>query len=206
MNSFSDGYKKFVIACTGASGSIYFIRLLHALAQTKTELHVIITESGKQVLKHETAYIDERIEKFLLKEYEDIHIKAKIFEHDSKDFFTPPASGSFIHNGMIIVPSSMKTMGSIASGISDSLVLRSADVTLKERRKLIIVPRETPYNRIHLENMLKLHDAGAVILPASPSFYHFPSSIEELADSVTARILNHLEIEHKLVAQWAVKK
>jgi 4-hydroxy-3-polyprenylbenzoate decarboxylase len=203
MNSFSDGYKKkFVVACTGASGVIYFLRLLRELCFRDCEIHVIISQSGKQVLAHETGYRNEPIKNFLLKEYKDINLKAQIFEHKPKDYFAPPASGSFFHNGMVIVPSTMKTLGSIASGVADSLILRSADVCLKERRKLIIVPRETPFNRIHLKNMLEINDAGGTIMPASPAFYHHPISLDMLADSVVARIMNHLGIPQDIVTPW----
>ena len=206
MNSFTTGYKKkLVIACTGASGSIYFTRLLKHLAPYDMELHLIISKSGKQVLGHETKYMGGPLRDFLETNYKDLKIKAEIIQHDENDFFTSPASGSFIHNGMVIVPSSMKTLASIASGTADSLILRSADVALKERRKLIIVPREMPYSRIHLENMIKLTDAGAIVLPASPAFYHHPETIEDIADSVVARILNLLEIDQNIISQWKVK-
>jgi 4-hydroxy-3-polyprenylbenzoate decarboxylase len=203
MNSFPDGSKKkYIIACTGASGVIYFVRLLKELFSLECELHIIISGSGKKVLEHESGYKNQNIKDFISEEFKNLKIKADIFEHEENNFFTPPASGSFFHNGMVIVPSSMKTLGSIASGTADSLILRSADVCLKERRKLVIVPRETPYNRIHMENMIKLNDAGALILPASPSFYHHPRTIEELADSLTARILNHIGIESTLISPW----
>lgn len=203
MNSFSDGFnKKYIVACTGASGAIYFVRLLKELSLAECEVHVIISQSGRLVLAHETEYRNEPIKEFLLKMFKGIKIKAKISEHDENDYFTPPASGSFLHHGMVIVPSSMKTIGSIACGIADSLILRSADVCLKERRKLILVPRETPFNRIHLKNMLTIDEAGGIILPASPGFYHNPQNIDMLADSVVARIMNHLGLSHGEIPQW----
>ncbi|PID77829.1 MAG: aromatic acid decarboxylase [Deltaproteobacteria bacterium] len=202
MNSVTNGCKKYILACTGASGVIYFIRLLKELAKLEAKLHLIVSKAGKQVLNHELQYKDESLKVFLKKKYPDIKINSEIFEHDENDFFTPPASGSFIHNGMVIVPSSMKTTGAIASGISDSLILRAADTALKERRKLIIVPREAPYNRIHLENMIRLNDAGAVILPASPSFYNHPENIDQLTDSIIGRIIDHLGISHNIFKGW----
>ncbi|MDY0362251.1 MAG: UbiX family flavin prenyltransferase [Desulforegulaceae bacterium] len=203
MNSFSDGFrKKFVIACTGASGVIYFSRLVKVLLKTDADLHLIVSDSGKQVLCHETDYENGPIIDLILKNKKESEVKAKIFIHNDNDFFSPPASGSFFHNGMVIVPCSMKTLGSIASGIADSLITRSADVCLKEKRKLILVPRETPFNRIHLENMIRVNDAGAVVMPASPSFYAHPSTIENLTDSIVSKILNHLGVENSLIPQW----
>jgi 4-hydroxy-3-polyprenylbenzoate decarboxylase len=128
---------------------------------------------------------------------------AKLTEVDEHDFFTPPASGSFLHDGMVIAPCSMGTLGAISAGLAGNLIQRSADVCLKEKRPLILVPRETPLNAIHLENMLKTARAGATILPASPSFYSRPDSIETLVDTVIARILDHLGIRHDLAGQWA---
>jgi 4-hydroxy-3-polyprenylbenzoate decarboxylase len=203
MNSFSDGFrKKFVIACTGASGVVYFLRLVNELLKINADLHLIVSDSGKQVLCHETDYENGPIIDLILKNKKSSEVKAKIFVHNDNDFFSPPASGSFLHNGMAIVPCSMKTLGSIASGIADTLISRSADVCLKEKRKLILIPRETPLNRIHLENMLRANDAGAVIMPASPSFYAHPSSVKELVDSVVSKTLNHLGVENQLIPQW----
>ena len=119
-----------------------------------------------------------------------------------KDYFTPPASGSFRHDGMVIVPCSMGAAGRIANGVSDDLLTRSADVCLKEGRKLILVPREMPWNLIMLRNLTQLAEAGATILPASPAWYNRPQTIEDLADTVVARILQNLGIEQKIVAEW----
>ena len=119
-----------------------------------------------------------------------------------KDFFTPPASGSYRHNGMVIVPCSMGALGRIASGVSDDLITRAADVCLKERRPLILVPRETPLNLIHLRNMVQVTEAGATVLPAMPSFYNRSTTIDELVDTVVARILQALNVPQDLVPQW----
>lgn len=124
---------------------------------------------------------------------------------DSSDFFTPPASGSFLHDGMVIVPCSMGTIGRIANGISNDLVTRSADVCLKERRPLIVVPREMPWNVIMLRNMTTLAEAGATVLPASPAWYQNPKSLEDLADTVVARILQSLGKQQSLMRQWMVE-
>jgi 4-hydroxy-3-polyprenylbenzoate decarboxylase len=121
---------------------------------------------------------------------------------DRTNFFTPPASGSFRHDGMVIVPCSMGTAGRIANGISDDLVTRAADVCLKEKRKLILVIRETPLNLVHLRNLTQLAEAGATILPASPGFYYNPKSVEELVDTIVARILQNLGVDQKVMPQW----
>jgi 4-hydroxy-3-polyprenylbenzoate decarboxylase len=122
----------------------------------------------------------------------------------SKDYFTPPASGSFRHDGMVIIPCSMGTLGRIANGISNDLTTRAADVCLKERRKLIVVARETPLNLIHLRNMVAVTEAGAIVLPAAPAFYHQPKTIEDLVDTVVARILQNLGVNHDLQPEWSV--
>jgi 4-hydroxy-3-polyprenylbenzoate decarboxylase len=126
----------------------------------------------------------------------------KLFIHAQNDFFTPPASGSFSHQGMAIVPCAMRSIGNLAAGIGDNLIHRAADVSLKEKRPLILVPREAPFNAIHLENLLTLHRAGATILPASPAFYHHPQSVEALVDTTVARILDHLGCPQDLVPPW----
>lgn len=123
---------------------------------------------------------------------------------DEKNYFTPPASGSFRHDGMVIVPCSMGTAGRIANGISNDLLSRSADVCLKEKRPLILVPREMPWNLIHLRNMTQLAEAGATILPASPAWYQKPQSLEDLADTVVARILQQLGVEQNVMPQWMI--
>jgi len=204
MNFSSDGCKRksYVIACTGASGVIYFISLLRELSKLDIDIHVILSSSGKAVLSHEFSYGSESISEFVLKTTDFLRIKAKIFEHDESDFFAPPASGSFLHDGMVIVPCSMKTIAAIAGGFADNLITRAADVALKERRKLIVVPRETPLNRIHLENFLKITDSGGVVLPASPGFYHSPESIDDIADFIAARIASNLGVQTDLIKQW----
>jgi 4-hydroxy-3-polyprenylbenzoate decarboxylase len=125
---------------------------------------------------------------------------------DERNYYTPPASGSFRHDGMVICPCSMGTAGRIANGISNDLVTRAADVCLKERRPLIVVPREMPWNLIMLRNLTTLAEAGATVLPACPAWYHNPKSMEDLADTVVARILQNLGVEQKLVGQWMVNE
>jgi flavin prenyltransferase len=187
---------KYIVGITGASGSIYGVRLIEELLKSGNEVHLIITESGKKVLSYETEYTVELLKKHL----EEFGSNIKI--HDVDNLFAPTASGSFKTDGMIILPCSMSTVGEIANGMSKNLVGRSADVCLKERRKLIVVPRETPFNTIHLRNLLSLSEAGAVILPAMPGFYHKPETIEDIIDFVVGKVMDSLGIENNLFKKW----
>ncbi|MBS7631226.1 UbiX family flavin prenyltransferase [Candidatus Bathyarchaeota archaeon] len=180
---------KLVVAVTGASGAIYAKRLLQVLKEKNVEVHLIISDQAKIIAKTELN------ELFNYNEFAE-----KIY--DSKDLTAPLSSGSFKIDGMVIIPASMKTIGAIASGFSENLITRAADVQLKERRILIIVPRETPLNTIHLRNMAKLSSLGAIILPAMPAFYHKPENIEELVDFVVGKILDQLGLEHSLYRRW----
>lgn len=175
--------KRFVLAITGASGVIYARRLFDIL-QPNHELHVVISERGVELLKLELDLAPSYFEKKNVTVYKNTRINTSI------------ASGSFKTDGMVIVPSSMGTLGRVAAGISSSLIERAADVVLKEKRKLIVVPREAPFSTIHLQNMLTLDQAGAVILPANPGFYNNPESVDDLVDFVVARILDQLDVEH----------
>jgi len=197
-----DVNKKIVVAICGASGSIYGIRLLKALLKNPINIYLIISNAGYKVLEHETGYRGESFSSFLKDKGVVIHNDAVLNIYEQDDFFAPPASGSFRNDGMVIVPCSMKTLGAIASGIADNLIHRAADVNLKEKRPLILLPRETPLSLIHLKNMYMAAKAGATIMPPSPSFYSNPQSIFDLVDSVIARVLDHLRIEHDLVKQW----
>ncbi|MEA3429260.1 MAG: flavin prenyltransferase UbiX [Thermodesulfobacteriota bacterium] len=194
--------KKIIVAICGASGSIYGIRLLKSLLNKPVNIYLIISNAGYKVLEHETGYKGESFSSFLKDKGVVIHKDAglNIYKHD--DFFAPPASGSFKNNGMVIAPCSMKTLGAIASGIADNLIHRAADVNLKEKRPLILLPREAPLNIIHLKNMYMAAKAGATIMPPSPSFYYNPKKISDLVDTVIARVLDHLKIEHDLVKEW----
>jgi flavin prenyltransferase len=187
---------RYIVGITGASGSIYGVRLIEELLKHSCEVHIIITHSGKQVLNYETGYTIE-----LLKEHLENYSGNFIFHHID-NMFAATASGSFKTDGMIIIPCSMSTVGEIANGMSKNLLGRSADVILKEKRKLIIVPRETPLNTIHLKNMLGLSEAGAVILPAMPGFYHKPKTIEDIIDFVVGKVMDSLEIENNLFEKW----
>ncbi|TWI72467.1 4-hydroxy-3-polyprenylbenzoate decarboxylase [Desulfobotulus alkaliphilus] len=190
---------RFVIAITGASGVIYGIRTLENLLLQRAEVHLVVSDSGKSVLAHETGS-DNILH--ILEKRKKLSTLSGLSIHDAHDFFTPPASGSFAHNGMAIVPCAMRSIGNLAAGIGDNLIHRAADVCLKEKRPLILVPREAPLHAIHLKNLLSLASAGATILPASPAFYHFPKDMEALVDSVVARILDHLGCPQNLMPPW----
>lgn len=198
MNPMSTG--KLVVAVTGASGAIYAQRFLLAAANRFDEILLTLSDQAIQVAATEID-VDIRRDAFSTKnwlgeEFENIRLL------DERNFFTPPASGSFRHDGMVIVPCSMGTAGRIANGISNDLTTRAADVCLKEKRPLILVPREMPWNLIHLRNMTQLAEAGATILPASPAWYTNPKSFEDLADTVVARMLQSLGVEQTLQKQW----
>jgi 4-hydroxy-3-polyprenylbenzoate decarboxylase len=197
-----DMNKKIIVAICGASGSIYGIRLLKALLNKPVNIYLIISNAGYKVLEHETGYKGESFSSFLKDKGVVIHNDADLNIYEQDDFFAPPASGSFRNDGMVIAPCSMKTLGAIASGIADNLIHRAADVNLKEKRPLILLPRETPLNVIHLKNMYMAAKAGATIMPPSPSFYFNPKTISDLVDTVIARVLDHLKIEHDLVKEW----
>lgn len=184
--------KKIVVGITGASGSIYAKRLIEVLAQKEMRIHVIATDMGKSVFHFE---IGESLESFTSK-YEQVILE------ECHNLFAGVASGSYGFDAMIVVPCSMGTLGEMAHGLSKNLLTRGADVALKERRPLVIVPRETPFNAIHLENMLTLTRAGASILPAMPGFYHHPQTMEDLVDFVVGKILDHLKIENTLFEKW----
>ena len=182
---------KIVVGITGASGSIYGLRLIEVLRAAGHEVHAVVTNSGWQVLEYECGVSREKLRQRVNVLYDVENIGAAI------------ASGSFRMDAMAVVPCSMKTVGSIAQGISDNLLTRAADVALKEGRPLILVPRETPMHAIHLENMLKLTQLGATIIPASPGFYHKPQSIDDLVNFMVGRILDHLQIRQTIVPRWA---
>lgn len=191
---------KLVVGVTGASGAIYAQRFLRQAALLYDEILLILSEQAIQVAKTE---LDVDIDRqafstraWLGEEFSNLRLL------DSKSYFTPPASGSFRHDGMVIIPSSMGTIGRIAAGISNDLLTRAADVCLKEGRRLIVVPREMPMNLIMLRNLTTLAEAGATVLPASPAWYTRPQTLEELADTVVARVLQNLGLEQTLVKQW----
>jgi 4-hydroxy-3-polyprenylbenzoate decarboxylase len=178
---------------TGASGAIYAQRLLNHLDANGHEIHFIATKHALEVAALE-----------LPGEFK-VPAGVKVYE-ETGSMFVPFVSGSAKLDAMVIIPASMGTVGRIASGCSDSTIARAADVFLKERRKLIVVPRESPFNLIHLRNLVTLTEAGATVMPANPSFYSKPQTITDLVDTIVARVLDHLGIEHALVKRWQSEK
>ena len=194
-----------VLAVTGASGSAYAMRLLDTLLTAQRRVHLVFSAAGLQVLKHELGLsIDAANFEVaqLLPHRTSAADKELVTLHDGRDYSAGIASGSSRTGGMVICPCSMGTLSSVAHGLSTNLIQRAADVHLKERRKLVVVPRETPLGSIQLENMKRLSDAGAVILPAMPGFYHNPQSLEDLVDFVVARICDQLDVPHDLARRW----
>ncbi len=178
---------KLVIAATGASGTIYLQRLLAQIDCSANEVHLVMSGHAKQVAAQEV---------------EQLTIPGNVSQHADNDLNVPFVSGSARFDAMVIVPCSMATLGRIASGCSDTALLRAADVFLKERRKLILVPRETPWSLIHARNVVTLLEAGAVVLPAIPSFYSRPASVEAVADTVVWRILDQLGLPNPAAYRW----
>ena len=198
--------KSVIVAICGASGAVYGVRLLRLLLNQGLPLQVVISEAGHQVLAHEVDYTAGNNVDGLLTYLDRMggqsSSDASLKLYDNHDLFAPFASGSFRHSGMIVAPCSMKTLGAIANGLADCLIARAADVCLKEKKPLVLMVRETPYNLIHLKNMEKAHQAGAVIMPASPGFYHQPQTINDLADAMAGRALDQLGMEHNQVKRW----
>jgi 4-hydroxy-3-polyprenylbenzoate decarboxylase len=189
-----------VVGITGGSGAIYAQRFLKQAVRHYGRILLTMSEQAIQVASTELCIDLDRknwtTKEWLGEEFPSIELLGE------RNYFTPPASGSFRHDGMVIVPCSMGTAGRIANGVSDDLVTRAADVCLKEGRRLILVPREMPWNLIMLRNLTQLAEAGATILPACPAWYGRPQSLEELADTVVARILQNLGIEQDVMKQW----
>ena len=182
---------KLVIAATGASGTIYLQRLLEQVDCAAHEVHLVMSAYAREVAKQEL---------------DDFKIPSEVLHHSENDMNVPFVSGSARFDAMVIVPCSMATLGRIASGSSDSVLLRAADVFLKERRKLILVPRETPWNLIHARNVVSLLEAGAIILPAIPSFYSRPSSLTAVVDTVVWRILDQIGLPNPGAYRWGEQK
>jgi 4-hydroxy-3-polyprenylbenzoate decarboxylase len=179
---------RILVAITGASGSLYAQRLLDNLDPGQHHIDVVLSRYAPAVIAEELP--------------DGLRLPAGAVSHNLKSMNVPFASGSNASDVMVIIPCSMGTLGRIAHGSSDDVLLRAADVVLKERKKLILVPRETPLNLIHVKNFELLIQAGATILPANPSFYTRPQSIEQVVDTVVARVLDHIGVAHKLVGRW----
>jgi 4-hydroxy-3-polyprenylbenzoate decarboxylase len=194
-----------VLAMTGASGAPYAVRLLEVLLRGGHEVHLLISPSGQAVIRQELG-LQVDLQQFELKQLlpniPASELSGKLHYHHHNDYFTPVASGSFLTRGMIVCPCSGSTLSGIAHGSSQNLIQRAADVHLKEKRKLIVVPRETPLSLIYLDNLRKLAEAGAVILPAMPGWYHGVRDLQDLIDFIVARILDQLGIEHQLMKRW----
>src|ERR1700724_1865700 len=178
---------KFVIAATGASGAIYLQRLLEQIDCGKNEVHLVLSAYAKQAVSDELG---------------KLQVPVGVQEHNDRSMNVPFASGSTRFDAMVIVPCTMGTLGRIAAGTSDSSIHRAADVFLKEKRKLILVPRETPWNLIHIRNCATLLEAGAIIMPASPSFYSRPASVEDIADTIVHRILDQIGLPAPDAFRW----
>ena len=182
---------KLVIGASGASGAIYLQRLLARIDPLANEVHLVLSAFAKQVIAEEIG---------------ELLVPEGVRQHGDKSMNVPFASGSARFDAMVVVPCSMGTIGRIAAGTSDTALLRAADVFLKERRKLILVPRETPWNLIHARNVVTLIETGAIVLPASPGFYSRPQTVEEVADTVVARILDQLGLPNPGAFRWQEKE
>ncbi|MES9945763.1 MAG: flavin prenyltransferase UbiX [Candidatus Thiodiazotropha sp.] len=192
------------VAITGASGSAYALRLLEALIAAEKDIYLMVSQAGQIVLKMESD-LDlpgqpAEMEKQLTQRFHATPGQLQVFGR--QQWMAPVASGSNPPAAMVVCPCTTGTLSAIACGASNDLIERSADVVLKERRKLILVVRETPFSDIHLENMLKLSRMGAVIMPANPGFYHNPTTLQEIVDFMVGRVLDQLDIEHQLMPRW----
>jgi 4-hydroxy-3-polyprenylbenzoate decarboxylase len=179
-----------IVGISGASGVVYAVKLLKALNDFEVTTHLIITTAAAETIKIETDLSTKEV------------ISLASYSYDIDDITSPVSSGSFKIDGMVVVPCSMKTLSGIASGYSSNLLLRAADVTLKERRPLVLVPRETPLSLIHLDNLCKVARAGGIILPAMPGFYHKPKSVDEVVNHVVGKILDVFNFKHDLYKRW----
>lgn len=181
---------RLIVGISGGSGSIYGIRFLEVLRGLDIESHLVITKWGGITITYETDLKLDGVRRLASFSYSDDDLAARI------------SSGSFLNDGMIIIPCSMKTIGGILSGNADSLLTRAADVTLKEARRLVLVPRETPLNKIHLRNLLSVAEAGAIVMPPMPAFYHNPKSIDEVVDHIVGKALDLFGVKHDLYKRW----
>ncbi len=194
--------KRIIVGITGASGIIYAQRVIEILLTLPTEIHLIISDMGWKILKHEIKVQYDDFTELIKDLKNDRKVQADVIIHDNTNLFAPVASGSFPTHCMVVIPCSMKTLSAVATGYTNNLIQRAADVTLKEKRPLILVTRETPLSLIHLKNMVTAAEAGATIMPASPGFYNHPQSIDDLVDFAAARILDHLNIEYPHIMRW----
>lgn len=194
--------RRWVVGITGASGAIYGIRLIEELLKMQYEVHLVITEAGWRVLKEELGWEASKRTAALERRFGEWLKDGSLVFYPNADIGASIASGSFRVQGMLIMPCSMGTLASIAHGISDDLMTRAADVMLKEGRKLLLVPRETPLHAIHLENMLTLARLGVTIVPAMPAFYYKPQSMDEMIDFLVGKVLDNIDVDHDLYRRW----
>lgn len=196
--------KTITVALTGASGIPYALRLIECLLAAQCRVYVLTSQAAGIVAKQEMDFAlparAQELQAFLIQHFKSDAEQLQVFGRE--EWFAPIASGSNPPDAMVVCPCTMSTLAAIAAGLADNLIGRAADVVIKEGRKLILVPRETPFSAIHLENMLKLARLGVVILPANPGFYHHPQSVQDIVDFVVARILDQLSVTHQLLARW----
>ncbi len=195
--------EKIVLAVTGASGAVYGLRLVEELLRSGHQVVLLLSQAGRQVLRHETG-LDWTGELALRRVQIEAYFQAgeALQHYDEDDLFAPVASGSSVADAMVVAPCTMGCVGRLAAGLSGNLIERCADVVLKEGRPLLLVPRETPFNQLHLQNMLLLSQAGARIVPAMPAFYQHPASVEEMVNFVVGKVLDQLGIDHRLYRRW----
>jgi 4-hydroxy-3-polyprenylbenzoate decarboxylase len=200
----ADNHRRIAVGVTGASGAIYALRTIAALLEARCELEIVFSEYGRRLLVDElgSAAKVERLQELLIERYGGSVRNGSFVLHSNRDLGAALASGSHRCDGMVIVPCSMKTLAGVAHGLSRSLIERAADVMLKERRRLVLVPRETPMSLPELRNMVACAEAGAMILPAMPAFYQRPSTIDDLAAFLAGKILNALGFEQNLFPPW----
>ncbi|MDH4189038.1 MAG: UbiX family flavin prenyltransferase [Betaproteobacteria bacterium] len=182
--------RRLILGITGATGAIFGVRLLEVLRDTPIETHLVLSKWGQQTIEHETKFTAKEVRALATVCYESANMGAAI------------SSGSFLTDGMVIAPCSMRSLGAIAQGAGDSLVHRAAEVVLKERRRLVLLTREMPLSEIHLENMLKLARMGVTIMPPMPAFYNHPQTVADIVDHVVARVLDQFSIETDLARRW----
>ncbi|VTR70330.1 3-octaprenyl-4-hydroxybenzoate carboxy-lyase [Desulfosarcina cetonica] len=182
--------KKIVVGMSGASGAIYGIRLLEVLSKMDIESHLVISDAARRTIEIETSWTVGQVEDLAHTCYENRNIGANI------------ASGSFLNEGMVVIPCAIKTLSGIANSYNDNLLVRAADVTLKENRKLVIVPRETPFHKGHLRLMMQAADLGATILPPIPAFYCMPKTIDDIVNHLVGKVLDMFHIDHNLFRRW----
>ncbi|MCP5278302.1 MAG: UbiX family flavin prenyltransferase [Thiobacillus sp.] len=194
--------KRITLALTGASGMAYGVRLLECLLQAGCRVDLLVSQAARIVAKQELDLALAGDNAALAELFSSRFSGGELNVYGEKEWFAPAASGSNPADAMVVCPCTMGSLAAIAHGLADNLVERAADVMLKERRPLVLVPRETPFSLIHLRNMTALAEAGATILPANPGFYHRPASVAEVVDFVVARVLDQLGVSHRLVQRW----